>query len=222
MIDLFDELHMSYVLGVKPGQRQRRGVYAYEARSGLPEARWQQASRADAQRERYAKDRGRLSYRVLAGRALHERAPTTAVTVLQCERQLPKKGTQVVGEWVTNHEITPTTAAVWVRYARRRWLIENCLFKTMKAIQEMNFEHNFGHGKQYLCNNVGLLMMVAACLDQLCQLSCQRFRMIRAGTSSWAGVWERQRVLLNMVTLTDWTGFYHKLLWGLDPPVEPS
>ena len=221
MIDLLGKLNMSYLLAVKPGQRQRQGVYTYEARSGLSEARWQRASRADAQQERYAKDRGRLSYRVLSGRALHDRAPQTEVTVLQCERQLPNKGTQVVGEWVTNHEIIPTTAAVWVRYARRRWNIENCLFKTMKAVQGMNFEHNFGHGKQHLCNNIGLLMMVAACLDQLCQLSCQMFRMMRGGTSSWRGVWERQRALLNMVTLTDWPGFYEKLLWGLDPP-EPS
>ena len=184
MIDLLGELNMSYLLGVKPGQRQRQGVYTYEARSGLPEARWQRASSADA------KDRGRLSYRVLSGRPLHGRAPPPEVTVLQCERQLPKKGTQVVGEWVTNHELTSATAAVWVRYARRRWFIENCLFKTMKALQGMNFEHNFGHGKQHLCNNFALLMMVAACIDQLCQLSCQKFRAIRAGTSSCGG-WTR-------------------------------
>ena len=122
---------------------------------------------------------------------------------------------------MTRRSKEATAAAVWVRYARRRWNIENCLFKTMKAVQGMNFEHNFGHGKQHLCNNIGLLMMVAACLDQLCQLSCQMFRMMRGGTSSWRGVWERQRALLNMLTLTDWPGFYEKLLWGLDPP-EPS
>ncbi|MXZ55454.1 MAG: hypothetical protein F4227_09910 [Gammaproteobacteria bacterium] len=176
------------------------------------------ASRVDAKRERAAKDRGRLSYRVLSKRALHDRAPTSEVTVLQCERRLPNKGTQVVGEWVTNHEIAPTAAAVWVRYARRRWHIENCLFKTMKDIQNIIFEHNCGHGKQQLCNNVGLLMMVAACIGQLGQLSCQLFRAISECTSSWAAVWERQRVLLNMVTLTGWPGCYHKVLWGLDPP----
>ena len=109
------------------------------------------------------------------------------------------------------------------RYARRRWLIENCIFKTMKAQTGMNFEHNFGHGKQALCDNFAQLMMLAALLDQLCHLYCEYFPAIRSLASTWARHWERQRIYLFDYPSTDWRDFYRACLGfgGVDPP-EPS
>ena len=91
----------------------------------------------------------------------------------------------------------------------------------MKALTGMNFEHNYGHGKHALCDNLAQLMMVAALLDQLCHLRCPYFQAARSGFSTWATMWEHQRVYLCDRTVTDWADFYRRALLGfggLDPP----
>ncbi|MEM0994346.1 MAG: hypothetical protein AAGI49_15000 [Bacteroidota bacterium] len=56
-----------------------------------------------------------------------------------------------------------------MRAGRSRWKIENETFNTLKN-QGYNFEHNYGHGKENLCTNLVLLMMLAFFVDQLQQL----------------------------------------------------
>ena len=180
MVQVLQELNMEWLLAVKPRQHQR-GIFTYAARAGLPEARWRPATPQEATQERLPKDRHTLEYRCLSARPLNGQHPELKVTVLQCQRETKQGGRRVVGEWVTTLPASIKNSALFVRYARRRWLIENCIFKTMKAQTGMNFEHHYGHGKHALCDNRAQLMMVAALLDQLCSLRCPYFQAVRAG-----------------------------------------
>ncbi|MBH2006250.1 MAG: hypothetical protein I8H75_02720 [Myxococcaceae bacterium] len=53
-----------------------------------------------------------------------------------------------------------------MRCGRARWRIENETFNTLKN-QGYEMGHNYGHGHQNLCSNLGLLMLLAFLLDQL-------------------------------------------------------
>jgi len=139
------------------------------------------------------------------------------VTVIPVERRV-RREVHVVGEWITSLPVTPKKVAAWVRYARQRWQIENEVFKTMKDQKGLNFEHNFGHGKTHLCDNLGMLMFVAAFADQLSLLTCSLFHHVRGLSTTWARQWERQRIYLCDRTVSGWTGFYTVMLGGLDPP----
>ena len=219
MVHLMLELGLQFLLAVKPRQHQR-GIFTYDARQGCQEAQWQSATTIEAAQERQPRDRGTLEYRSLARRPLNGQHAELEVSVLQCQRQTKAGGRKVVGEWVTQLPDATHKVALFVRYARRRWLIENCIFKTMKALTGMNFEHNYGHGKHALCDNLAQLMMVAALLDQLCHLRCPYFQAARRWLPTWATLWEHQRVSLCDRTVTDWEDFYRALLGlgGLDPP----
>ena len=221
MIKLFQELDMDYLVAVKSRQHQR-GVYTYDARHGLLESKWRCATKFEASQERLPKDRGTLIYRCLPARALNGQHPGLLVTVLQGERQSQKGGRKVVGEWVTSLPVDIDNIRLFVRYARRRWLIENCVFKTMKALTGMNFEHNYAHGKNALCDNLAQLMVIAASLDQLCLLRCLYFQQFRQFATSWATMWKFQRVYLSVAAVTDWRDFYRLILGGKDPPNTTS
>jgi hypothetical protein len=53
-----------------------------------------------------------------------------------------------------------------MRVVRARWKIENETFNTLKN-RGCHFEHNFGHGKQYLCGTLAGLMLLAFLIDQI-------------------------------------------------------
>ena len=208
---------MELLLAVQP-RPHRRGLYTYEARAGLQEARWRPATRHEAAPERLPQDRQTLSYRCLPERSLNGQHPQLLMSVLQCQRPTKHGGRQGVGEGVTTLPVNLQNSALYVRYARRRWLIENCLFKTMKAPSGMHFEHHYGQGKHALCDHLAPLMMVAALRDQLCSLCCPYFQAVRGGYSAWSARWECQRVFLCACVITDWLGFSQTILSGLDPP----
>lgn len=220
MIKLLKELSMSYLLAVKPGPHQQ-GDLAYLARSGHPEARWHTPNQRDAAAERRPRDRGTLHYRVLPKQTLNGKHPELQGTVLQCERRPEKGARKLVGEWFTNHPVTPRQVAKFVRWARRRWSIENCIFKTLKALTGMNFEHNFGHGNEHLSNNLTLFMSVVALMDQLSLLWCYYFQALRATCRIAVVQWEFQRTYLLTRPVESWMDYYLAMLHGFDPP-EPE
>ena len=77
--------------------------------------------------------------------------------------------------WVTDIAINATNIMKIMRGARARWKIENETFNTLKSLG-YNFEHNFGQGKQSLCNNLAVMMILVFLLDQLQQLGCKLFQ----------------------------------------------
>ena len=66
-----------------------------------------------------------------------------------------------------------------MRAGRRRWAIENETFNTLKAQNGYNFEHDYGHGKNYLADVFPTLAMLAFLIDQVQLLCCGRFQKAR-------------------------------------------
>ncbi len=81
-----------------------------------------------------------------------------------------------------------------MRAGRARWKIENETFNTLKN-QGYHFEHNFGHGKQYLCSTLAGLMLLAFLIDQVQEHACRLFQLARARWHSRRELWERFRAL---------------------------
>jgi len=94
--------------------------------------------------------------------------------------------------WVTDFTITAENAKLLMRGGRSRWKIENETFNTLKN-QGYHFEHNYGHGKQYLSVVLAMLMMLAFLLDQVQALCCPTFQAVRAAFSSLRLVWDYVR-----------------------------
>ena len=69
-------------------------------------------------------------------------------------------------EWITDLPISIKSIQEFVELAPCRWKIENETFNTLKN-QDYHFEHNFGHGKQFLSIIFVLLMLLAFFIDQL-------------------------------------------------------
>ena len=86
-----------------------------------------------------------------------------------------------------------------MRMGRARWKIENETFNTLKN-QGYNFEHNYGHGKQYLCSVFALLMMLAFTVDQIQQHACTLFRKLWQNLKTKAKLWENIRAAFKVLT----------------------
>ncbi len=97
-----------------------------------------------------------------------------------------------------------------MRVGRARWKIENETFNTLKN-QGYHFEHNYGHGKQYLANTLGTLMLLAFLIDQSQELACRVFQQARKHQGSRRALWERMRALLTILYIPCWASFMDAL-----------
>jgi hypothetical protein len=62
--------------------------------------------------------------------------------------------------WATSHAITDHNVAALASAGRARWKIENENNNTLKT-KGYHFDHNFGHGKQFLANLFATLILLA-------------------------------------------------------------
>ena len=82
--------------------------------------------------------------------------------------------------WVTDLEVKSVENARQVaRLGRRGWAIENETYRTLKSQDGYHAEHNYGHGKEHLCTNRMLLMLLAFLHDQAGALRCKRLDLKR-------------------------------------------
>ena len=112
--------------------------------------------------------------------------------------------------WITNLDITKENAYDIVRAARTRWKIENETFNTLKN-QGYNYEHNYGHGQQYLSSTLAGLMLLAFLTDQLQQHACQHYKRVRKNVRVQKVMWERMRSALQLVEIPDWESLWRLL-----------
>ena len=109
--------------------------------------------------------------------------------------------------WVTNINLDEQTLSKVMRIGRSRWKIENETFNTLKN-QGYHFEHNFGHGNQYLCTNFAYLMMMAFCVDQIQQHYCQYFKTILRGLKTRVKLWESLRAVFKILPCKNMTQIF--------------
>ena len=121
-----------------------------------------------------------------------------------------KKGNVKHFTWITNVKITVNNVSKIMKGGRSRWRIENETFNTLKN-QGYNFEHNFGHGKENLCTNMGLIMMLAFLIDQTQLLCCKLFQHAKRSYRTYRFVIEKMRNMFYFFYINSWDQFFECL-----------
>lgn len=119
-------------------------------------------------------------------------APLVTVIRYKETKKKTKKGEGKTTKWmwVTDLDVTLKNIREIVKGARARFHIENQTFNTLKN-QGYEFEHNFGHGKQYLNHGFSMLMMLAFLVDQCLQRLNKRFQEALKICAGKKYLWER-------------------------------
>lgn len=142
-------------------------------------------------------EKGSHSFKYTNNLALNSSSSDVRVNMLYYE-WTDLKGKKKVFSWCTNIKLNKSNVHKVMKAGRSRWKIENETFNTLKN-QEYNFEHNFGHGQQNLCTNFVFLMMLAFCVDQIQESSCQFFQKILKTLKTRIKFWEAIRTVFQML-----------------------
>ena len=94
-----------------------------------------------------------------------------------------------------------------MRAARARWKIENETFNTLKNLG-YQFEHNYGHGEDYLSPMFAYLMLLAFWTDQLIQAVNKTFQLIEQGIKTKVKLWESIRSVFHTSSVTSMQQIY--------------
>jgi hypothetical protein len=109
------------------------------------------------------------------------RAGAEALAVNWCEISITAEdtGRQIYhNAWITSHELNERTVVQVAEAGRAHWKVENENFNVLKN-QGYHFEHNYGHGQQYLSKVLLTLLLVAFLFHTVLYLCCQRYRAVR-------------------------------------------
>ncbi len=115
--------------------------------------------------------------------------------------------------WVIDLPIHQTNAYALMRGGRARWKTENETFNTLKN-QGYHFEHNFGHGQQYLSVIFANLMMLAFLVDQIQEAACQLFQAALAKVGSKKRLWEKMRAYFLAIDFENMETRYKAIVYG--------
>ena len=192
-IELLELHNMKYILGAKPGDHK----FLFE----------QMEESERTQYHEFSDEKGTLhQFSFVNSLSLNKSHPKLKVNVLQY-RQTSSKGVELNFSWVTNIKITEENVYQITRGGRARWKIENETFNTLKNLG-YNFEHNYGHGKDYLATVFCLLMMLAFLIDQIQQIACPLFQEVRKITVTYRELWERMRTFFEYFVFDSWENFF--------------
>jgi hypothetical protein len=115
--------------------------------------------------------------------------------------------------WITDFTVTTANVFELMRGGRARWKIENETFNTLKN-QGYHFEHNYGHGQQFLSVNLASLMLLAFLVDQVQQLASTLFQAVLKKEGSRKQLWEHVRALFYTLPFTSLEEIFRALLYG--------
>jgi len=98
-----------------------------------------------------------------------------------------------------------------VRISRARWKIENETFNTPKN-QGYHFEHNFGHGYEYLSTLLMHLIILAFLIDQIHQRCCRLFQAALAAAKRKSYFWRKLRSRFDLFQISNWEVLYRLII----------
>ncbi len=118
--------------------------------------------------------------------------------------------------WATSHRVTNGNVAELVAAGRARWKIENENNNTLKT-KGYNFEHNFGHGKQYLSNLFATMILLAFLLHTTLDWIDESYQAVRGLLPSRRTFFEHLRALIQYLPFDNWDHLMRFMLSRLDP-----
>lgn len=105
--------------------------------------------------------------------------------------------------WASSHYITADNVAALAAAGRARWKIENENNSTLKT-KGYHFEHNFGHGKQYLSNLFATMILLAFLVHTTLDWIDASYRAVRDSLPSRRTFFEHLRALIHYLPFDDW------------------
>ena len=118
-----------------------------------------------------------------------------------------KTGEILTMEWITDIPLSICNINTVVKAGRARWKIENETFNTLKN-QGYHYDHNFGHGKKYLAQNLAQLMLIAFMFDQIQQLLSPLFNKALLICKSKKILWIKVREIIDLVPVINMESVY--------------
>jgi hypothetical protein len=205
-IETLRRLKMNFILGCKPGDHKAlfEFIEGTEKIGGL---------------EKLEIKEGKLlhKFRWMCGVSLNESNPDCLVNFIE---YWEIEGDKVRHwSWVTDLRLTDSTVYRTMRAGRARWAIENETFNTLKN-QGYEFEHNFGHGEQYLSVIFSMLMMLAFLIDQVQEIACQVFQRARAKARTKQNLWAKMRFFFENFEFNSWEDYLGGLAFGIKTQYE--
>lgn len=105
-----------------------------------------------------------------------------------------KKGKTTRFTWCTDFPLDKKNVFKIMKIGRCRWKIENETFNTLKN-QGYYFEHNYGHGYQFLSSTLAFLMFMAFAIDQFMQKTASLFLNVWKAAKTKKRLWEALRAV---------------------------
>jgi Transposase DDE domain len=125
-----------------------------------------------------------------------------------------KKG--YTGAFVTSIKITADTVASIAEAGRARWKVENETFNTLKN-KGYHLEHNFGHGKENLCNLFATMNLLAFNFHTMAELLDEKYKTIQEKLRRRVGFFEEIRTLTKYVLFNSWDALFDEILDSFKP-----
>ena len=200
-IKLLKELNIGYIVSVKPDGQE----------SLFEEVRNRILKNQCEEFEELGKDQILRGYRWISDIHLNKPHPDIRVNFLDYWEI--RDGKEFNFSWITDIQLAQINVELVMKGGRSRWHIENQTFNTLKN-QDYEFEHNFGHGKQYLATVFALLMMLAFLIDQVQEYGCAFFQAARQRFHSRTSLWMKIRGLFTEFFIESWEALWRAIING--------
>jgi len=207
-LSLLDELHLEYIIGVKPVDHKYLFDWIKETKEKEIIQHRPSKKRCDIKIKH--------TFHYYRNVPLNDEHHDYRVNVLEYWEEKPN-GKKQHFSWVTSLEITEQNVYEIMRAGRARWKIENETFNTLKN-QGYELEHNYGHGKENLCTNLSMLMMLAFLIDQVQYLCDKKYQSVKKKERTWYSVFEAIRGMFKVVIWDNWSQMYDFII---DPESQP-
>jgi hypothetical protein len=200
-LNLLKELKIGYIISVKPDGQE--SLFA-EVDRRILQGNYEEF-------EVLGPDNVLRGYRWMNALPLNKSHPDILVNFLDYWEV--RDGKESNFSWITDVELTTKKVDPVMKGGRSRWHIENQTFNTLKN-QSYEFEHNFGHGQQYLATVFALLMMLAFLIDQVQEYGCAFFQAARQRFRSRTSLWIKIKGLFTEFFIESWEALWRAIVCG--------
>ena len=200
-IKLLKELNIGYIISVKP---EGQAALFAEVKTRILKGQYEEF-------EVLGDDKILRGYRWINQVPLNKSHPDLLVNFLDYWEIRDDK--EFNFSWVTEIKLTAKNVPFVMAGGRSRWHIENQVFNTLKN-QDYEFEHNYGHGEQYLTTVFAMLMMLAFLIDQVQEYGCAFFQAARRRFHSRTSLWIKIKGLFTEFFIDAWESLWRAIIYG--------
>jgi hypothetical protein len=123
--------------------------------------------------------------------------------------------------WATDHTLNEQSVIEVVKDGRSRWKVENEGFNVLKN-HGYNFEHNYGHGQQFLAQFLLTLLLLAFLFHSVLDLSGSTYQAVRRELSTRRTFFNDLRALTRYLYFSSWQQLLAFMYRQLDLPPRPN